>query len=1447
MSTPEPVPLAGGVLRVLRPDGAVAGAAFLVTDRLAVTCAHVVGTGDVRPGQQVGVDVGVAGGPGPFPATVREWHPDADVAVLETAEPLPGTRPVPLVETGDLLWGHRARTLGFPRHHDRGVWHSAVLRQRQGNGWLQFEQAADGRYPVRRGFSGAPVWDDELAAVVGMVVAADLGNPVAFLIPTAQLVAAAPSLREVVGPPSPFPGLEAYQESDAPAFFGRDEESERITRLVLDHPLVTVLGASGCGKSSVVRAGVLPRLRAAGLATCVLPRTRDLLGAIATGLTAVAQPELRGRAQRDEVRATRRELTEGGLPEVLDQIRATRGVDGVVIVVDQLEELLTQVDATVALALLFGSDPPEGLRVLTTLRVDLLPPVEENPLLGRAVRGATFLLPQMTARQIRAAVTGPVARVPAVSYQDGLIDRIVGDVGNAAGVLPLLGFTLDQLWREQRAGLLTQRAYARLGGVHGALAERAERTWESYTAEGTDATATADARRLLTRLIRLPPGTHTPVRRTVRRAELSDGEWEAARTLADQRLLVIAPPATEADARFGESVELAHEALISGWPRLSSWAEADRDFLAWYERLRQDRERWVAAGNPDDLLPGATDLAAADRWVAERRDDIDAAALDFLARGRVRRRRQLRLRRGLFGTAGTVALVIVVLAALFVSQTRVSATRDAESDSRALAGSSAASLTSDPALAAIYALAAYERAPTDEARDALLQTYVTYGGTELVMSGLRGGVRRIAASGDGRVVLTTGREGQATVFRRDETGQLSRDPVPFGDDYAIYPFVSPGGERFGFVTSSGALVWYPSDDLGDGHVLPGRDFAMDEGSWNSEQRRIAVSQDGDRVVAAALGNQLFRWDLGDGTMADPLTLGDGSVIHDVWFGSDPDHALVEVEPDIPPEELGESGNGGAGHDVLRVDLRSGETTTVVEDIASATFSGDGTTMAFCDLDDTLHVGRVDEPVHTSLPDTCYLTPPALDHTGRYVSDGVRPPTVYRLSGDGEAVTLPKPTGNVLTAEHEVTPHGAILQDGGRRYHLVAAPDAVMLIEQDLAQTPSFRSYALLREGDRMLAYSDDRDGDGVSDGDGRSQLTLYDIADYPERLEELAAVERSDATFTPDQFRVVPTFEPGGLMADVMTGEGSVVIRDIETLEAVAELRVTPPPTAPHPNLVPGVEMLFQADGRLVTRSGNVVERWDAATGRRIDRVDLADLGLLSDDPRHAESFRIVSTSMPGRVAVVNGGHEVRVVDLSSGREVPELRVDTGGPVNTVVFNAHDERHLIVVRDRTAWEQWRLPSPRDGEPAHRVTGPTALCTGCPASYVIAPTIRPDGRFQLASGGEVRIYDHDSANPVERWSVGHGGDFFATSSDGNVLFYARGSEAVGWSDQELVSVIRLDEVDEWRDTACRVIGWLTITDGETVREATGISTEGLCDPPEEDDRPAPPGEPDERTA
>lgn len=139
-------------------------------------------------------------------------------------------------------------------------------------------------------------------------------------------------------------------------------------------------------------------------------------------------------------------------------------------------------------------------------------------------------------------------------------------------------------------------------------------------------------------------------------------------------------------------------------------------------------------------------------------------------------------------TGLTTALVIAIVAgALFAYQTRVSAVRQQESDSRALAAESAAVLGTDPPLAAFYALAAHERAPTGEAQDALLQTYVAYGFTEVMMSGARGGVQRLATSDDGRVILVSGREGQVTLFVRDGNGQLYRERLPFGDDYAIYP------------------------------------------------------------------------------------------------------------------------------------------------------------------------------------------------------------------------------------------------------------------------------------------------------------------------------------------------------------------------------------------------------------------------------------------------------------------------------------------------------------------------------------------------------------------------------------------------------------------------------------------------------------------------------------
>ncbi|MFB6945435.1 trypsin-like peptidase domain-containing protein [Streptomyces sp. NPDC060286] len=276
-----PQSLDAAVLRVLDGRGQPVGVAFLVSDTLALTCAHVVHaalgtTGDAAPPASARVQVDLPLVPAPQPdggtpattAGVEHWVPPrtpdggssvpsaraessmpttrddvvepADVAVLRLQTPLPGAAPVRLVHA-DELWGHPMRAFGLPVGRPGGVWHAGVLRGRQADGWVQADLAGNG-YPVSRGFSGGPVWDDRLSGVVGMVTVAESGQPpVSYLIPTGGLLAARPELRAVTLPPSPF-RAKVYTASGAQALKSVDMGTGRVTQLLSEAKETLVSG-----------------------------------------------------------------------------------------------------------------------------------------------------------------------------------------------------------------------------------------------------------------------------------------------------------------------------------------------------------------------------------------------------------------------------------------------------------------------------------------------------------------------------------------------------------------------------------------------------------------------------------------------------------------------------------------------------------------------------------------------------------------------------------------------------------------------------------------------------------------------------------------------------------------------------------------------------------------------------------------------------------------------------------------------------------------------------------------------------------------------------------------------------------------------------------------------------------------------------------------------------
>jgi tetratricopeptide (TPR) repeat protein len=622
------------------------GVGFLVGERQVVTCAHVVARALGLPddaqepeGARVELDFPLlASDSNRHFASVVAWSAAQDggggdiAGLLLDYDPPPDTAPATLV-TRDDLWGRRFRTFGFPGKGTGGDWATGVLRDTQAEGWLQIEDDKLTGRRVQPGYSGAPVWlEDDLHRVVGMVVAADRGSSdrVAYAIPASLLA-------EVFGtaalPPSPYRGLLAFRTEDAAAFFGRDDVIARLTDAAARQPFVAVIGPSGSGKSSVVFAGLVAEARRwEGWTITQFHPGKAPFQALAASLVPLLEPHLTAAERLLEVPKLARVLRQGRLDEVVDELRSGAREGHVLIVADQFEELYalcpdeherdsfleTLIRATVR----HGTAQEPALTLVLTMRADFLNQALLHRGFADALQGAIDVLGPMTREQLRSAIEEP-ARAHGVSFADGLVDRILDDVGEGSGRLPLLEFALTQLWLRQERRHLSYAAYRAVGGVRGALTQHAEQIFASLNASEQDA-----ARRILSQLVMLGDGA-AETRRVAYRSELREEDWPIVQRLADERLVV-----TDRDEADKERAQVTHEALIYSWDRLRTWVAADRAFLAWRERTRAAAHLWEANDHDEGALLRGALLVEAEQWRSERPGDIDQRVLSFLAASR---------------------------------------------------------------------------------------------------------------------------------------------------------------------------------------------------------------------------------------------------------------------------------------------------------------------------------------------------------------------------------------------------------------------------------------------------------------------------------------------------------------------------------------------------------------------------------------------------------------------------------------------------------------------------------------------------------------------------------------------------------------------------------------------------------------------------------------------
>lgn len=504
-------------------------------------------------------------------------------------------------------------------------------------------------------------------------------------------------VREDDGSAPPYRGLARFDPEHHDLFFGRAQLVEQAVGFIRGLRFTALVGASGAGKSSLLRAGVVPALRAAG-----------------TGLAAV------------------RLLTPGEHPyrEHAKRLVPAEGPGDTLVVVDQFEELFTlctdtqERDRFLGLLLGEGGESGEGsegggggesgvagvadrLRVVIAVRADFYDRLAAHPVLAAVLREGTLLVGPMTPAELREAVVRPAAKA-GLLVERTLTARVVDEVMGEPGCLPLMSHALLETWRRRHGRTLDEAAYDAAGGLRGALSQTAETVYQEFTPAEARL-----ARSLLLRLITPGEGAQD-TRRPTDRAELPSDAADVLDRLVRARLLTL----------DGTTVDLAHEALITAWPRLRRWVDAERQHLRVHRRLTEAAQVWDQLDREKGgLYRGAPLNAAQDTFAEEeRRDGLTTVERDFLdasSAGQEAERRQAvrstRRLRGLVSALSVLVVLTLVAAGVAYAQSRSARAEQQRALSRQLAAQAALLRDTDTDISGLLAAYAYRISPTREA------------------------------------------------------------------------------------------------------------------------------------------------------------------------------------------------------------------------------------------------------------------------------------------------------------------------------------------------------------------------------------------------------------------------------------------------------------------------------------------------------------------------------------------------------------------------------------------------------------------------------------------------------------------------------------------------------------------------------------------------------------
>jgi formylglycine-generating enzyme required for sulfatase activity len=454
---------------------------------------------------------------------------------------------------------------------------------------------------------------------------------------------------------NPYRGLLPFEANHRGVFFGRRSEVDAVVARLRSEPIVLITGDSGVGKSSLCRAGVVPAVidgeLGGGWRSLTIVPGRRPIGALAT---AIGDPDLGARLRDDPTQLAR-------------ELRRSTGDCGLILFIDQLEELITLGDpAEVALLdagleVVAGGVP--GLRVLATVRADFLARMSTLPVLGRDLSRLLYFLRPLPAERLRDVIVGPAAAVGGRFESEAIVADLIAATAQAGdGGLPLLSFALADLWeaRDRATNVIPSSAVAQMGGVTGALSRHAD-----IVIRGMIAADHGHARRILLGLV---TSQGTRARRSATELAIGDAARSALDALVQGRLVVVH------DGESEPVYELAHECLLAGWATLRQWLDADTAGRAVRERLAAAVAEWIRLGRRGDATWQDRRLEEADALDIEALTDDERAFLVASRRGSAWRRR----RRWLLGFGAILLVLAAFWSQRYLSRLELAAQVDFE-------------------------------------------------------------------------------------------------------------------------------------------------------------------------------------------------------------------------------------------------------------------------------------------------------------------------------------------------------------------------------------------------------------------------------------------------------------------------------------------------------------------------------------------------------------------------------------------------------------------------------------------------------------------------------------------------------------------------------------------------------------------------------------------------